>query len=135
MRLSPFGQANDMQPDPDPLNTYGYLARELDRLGLAYLHVYDQTMTWIHEADNELLRNLRRDFSRTLMLCGGFDGARAEAALVAGSGDLIAFGKPFISNPDLVERLRTGVELAPWDSKVFYFGGISGYLDYPTFSA
>jgi N-ethylmaleimide reductase len=135
MRLSPYGQANDMQPDPDPMNTYAYLARELDAIGLVYLHVYDQSTTWIHEADNDLLRQLRRDFSRTLMLCGGFTGARAEAALAAGTSDLIAFGKPFISNPDLVERLRTGVEPASWDSKIFYFGGISGYLDYPTFSA
>ena len=135
MRLSPHGQANDMKPDPDPMNTYGYLARELDKLGLAYLHVYDQSTTWIHEPDNELLKLLRTAFSRALMLCGGFDGAKAGAALAAGSGDLIAFGKPFISNPDLVERLRTGVELATWDSKTFYFGGVSGYLDYPTFAA
>ena len=135
MRISPFGQANDMKPDPDPLNTYGYLARQFDRLGLVYLHAYDQSATWIHEADSELLKLLRARYSRALMLCGGFDGAKAEAALAAGAGDLIAFGKPFISNPDLVERLRTGVELATWDSKTFYFGGVSGYLDYPTFAA
>ncbi|MCQ3925505.1 MAG: hypothetical protein DPW12_15295 [Rhodocyclaceae bacterium] len=55
--------------------------------------------------------------------------------MAAGSGDLIAIGKPFISNPDLVARLRQGVETAPWDSKTFYVGGHGGYLDYPSFSA
>jgi N-ethylmaleimide reductase len=122
MRISPLGQANDMKPDPDPIQTYGYLARELDAVGIAYLHVNDQSATWIHEVDNDLLRVLRKDFSRAL-------------TLAAGCADLIAFGKPFISNPDLVERMRTGVEIAPWDSKTFYLGGISGYLDYPTFAA
>ena len=135
IRLSPHGQANDMKPDPQPMVTYGYLAGELQKIGLAYLHLYDQSTSWIHDPSNELLRMIRAGFSNALMLCGGFDRAKAEAALAAGSGDLIAIGKPFISNPDLVERLRQGVEIAPWDSKSFYLGGHGGYLDYPNFSA
>ena len=135
VRLSPLGTANDMRSDPDPLNTYGYLARELDHLGIAYLHLNDQSAGWVHAATDPLLCHLRACFSRALILCGGFDGARAEAALQAGSGDLIAFGKPYISNPDLVERLRGGFELAPYDTKTFYTGGASGYLDYPPFTA
>ncbi|BBO19851.1 MAG: alkene reductase [Rhodocyclaceae bacterium] len=135
IRLSPHGQANDMRPDPEPMATYGYLAEELQKLGLAYLHLYDQSTSWIHDADDALLRLIRAKFTNALMLCGGFDGAKAEAALAAGSGDLIAIGKPFISNPDLVARLRQGVETAPWDSKTFYVGGHGGYLDYPSFSA
>jgi N-ethylmaleimide reductase len=91
-------------------------------------------MSWVHDPASELLRMLRAKFANALMLCGGFTGEKAEAALAAGSGDLIAIGKPFISNPDLVSRLRQGVEIAPWDSKSFYLGGHSGYLDYPTFS-
>ncbi len=135
IRLSPHGQANDMQPDPEPMATYGYLAEELQKLGLAYLHLYDQSTSWIHDPANALLRLIRAKFTNALMLCGGFDGAKAEAALAAGSGDLIAIGKPFISNPDLVARLRQGVETVPWDSKTFYVGGHGGYLDYPSFSA
>jgi N-ethylmaleimide reductase len=135
IRLSPLGQANDMRPDPEPMTTYGYLAEELQKIGLVYLHLYDQSTSWIHDPDDALLRQIRAKFTNALMLCGGFTGKKAEAALAAGSGDLIAFGKPFISNPDLVSRLRQGVELAPWDSKTFYLGGHGGYLDYPTFSA
>lgn len=135
IRLSPHGQANDMRPDPEPMATYGYLAEELQKLGLVYLHLYDQSTSWIHDPDDALLRLIRAKFTNALMLCGGFDGAKAEAALAAGSGDLIAIGKPFISNPDLVARLRQGVETAPWDSKTFYVGGHGGYLDYPSFSA
>ncbi|PWB44113.1 MAG: alkene reductase [Rhodocyclales bacterium] len=134
IRLSPHGQANDMRPDPDPMATYGYLAEELQRLGLVYLHLYDQSTSWIHDPDDALLRLIRAKFTNALMLCGGFTGKKAEAALATGSGDLIAIGKPFISNPDLVSRLRQGVEIASWDSKTFYLGGHSGYLDYPTFS-
>ncbi len=135
IRLSPHGQANDMRPDPEPMATYGYLAEELQKLGLVYLHLYDQSTSWIHDPDDALLRLIRAKFTNALMLCGGFTGKKAEAALAAGSGDLIAIGKPFISNPDLVARLRQGVETAPWDSKTFYVGGHGGYLDYPSFSA
>ncbi len=135
IRLSPHGQANDMKPDPEPMATYGYLAAELQKIGLVYVHLYDQSASWIHDPADELLRLIRAKFTNALMLCGGFTGEKAEAALAAGSGDLVAIGKPFISNPDLVSRLRQGVEIAPWDSKTFYLGGHSGYLDYPSFSA
>jgi N-ethylmaleimide reductase len=135
VRLSPLGLANDMRPDPEPLDTYGYLARELDHLGIGYLHLNDQSTNWAHDATNPLLRGVRAGFSRTLILCGGFTSGRAEAALQADSGDLIAFGKLYISNPDLVERLRGGLELAPYDTRTFYAGGASGYVDYPPFTA
>jgi N-ethylmaleimide reductase len=135
VRLSPLGTANGMQVDPEPYRTYGYLAGELDRLGIGYLHLYDQSASWIHNSADPLLRCLRERFSRTLILCGGFTAERAEAALQVGSGDLIAFGKLYISNPDLVERLRGGFELAPYDTKTFYKGGASGYVDYPPFAA
>jgi N-ethylmaleimide reductase len=135
VRLSPLGLAHDMQRDPAPMTTYPYLARELDRIGVAYLHLYDQSATWIHDPHDALLGALRSAFPRTLMLCGGFDGDRAQAALAAGSGDLIAFGKPYISNPDLVERLRTGAPPAPWNASTFYGGTAAGYTDYPALAA
>lgn len=110
--------------------TYGYLAEQLNLLGTAYLHLNDQDGHWIHDADSRL----RESFKRTLILCGGFGGARAEAALKANCGDLIAFGKPFISNPDLVDRLYKDHELTPYDQKTFYQGGSAGYVDYPALS-
>ena len=121
-----------MRPDPDPLSTFGYLARTLDRLGIGYLHLYDQSESWIHDRQSDLLQHLRACFPSTIVLCGGFDGQRAEAALQTDRGDLVAFGKHFISNPDLVQRLRLGAPLAPWDSKTIYKGGPRGYTDYPT---
>jgi N-ethylmaleimide reductase len=132
VRISPLGTAHEMRPDPDPLCTFGHLARALDRLGICYLHLYDQSESWIHDRQSGLLRHLRACFPSTLILCGGFDGHRAEAALQADRGDLVAFGKRFISNPDLVQRLRLGAPLAPWDSKTIYKGGAKGYTDYPT---
>jgi len=135
VRLSPLGAAHEMQRDPAPMTTYPYLAQELDRIGVAFLHVYDQSATWVHNPHDPLLGALRAAFQHTLILCGGFDGDKAEAALAAGSGDLIAFGKPFISNPDLVERLRTGAPLATWDASTFYGGGAGGYTDYPALAA
>ena len=134
VRLSPMGRSNDMLADPQPEITYGYLAEQLNLLGTAYLHLNDQDGHWIHDADSPLLRRLRESFKRTLILCGGFDGARAEAALKANCGDLIAFGKPFISNPDLVDRLCKGHELTPYDQKTFYQSGSAGYVDYPALS-
>ncbi len=132
VRISPLGAAHEMQPDPAPLFTYGYLACQLDQLGIAYLHVYDQSASWIHDPQGDLLQHLRACYSGPLILCGGFDRERAEAALRADLGDLIAFGKHFIANPDLVDRLRVGAPLAPWDSATIYKGGAKGYIDYPT---
>ena len=131
VRISPYGTGNDMQADPDPLTTYPYLAGEAQRLGLAFLHVYDQAGSWIHEPGNGLLAALRQRFHGAILLCGGFDATKAEAALQRGPGNLIAFGKAFISNPDLPRRLAREAPLAPWDVHTFYKGGAQGYTDYP----
>lgn len=132
VRISPLGTAHEMRPDPDPLLTYGHLACELDRLGVGYLHVYDQSGSWIHDPQSDLLEHLRACYPYTMVLCGGFSLERAQAALQADHADLIAFGKHYISNPDLVERLRIGAALAPWNPKSIYKGGATGYIDYPT---
>jgi N-ethylmaleimide reductase len=131
VRLSPLGIANDMRLDPAPNTTYPHLAKELDSRGIAYLHLNDQSLSWVRNRSDPLLRRLRRAFPRTLILCGGFDGHQAQAMLGAGLADLIAFGRPFVSNPDLVERLRDGLPLAPYDPRTFYQDGASGYVDYP----
>ncbi|MBI3094208.1 MAG: alkene reductase [Rhodocyclales bacterium] len=132
VRQSPYGLGNDMVADPEPLVTYPWLARELNRRGIGFLHIYCQTADWIHDAGHSMMPALRDAFHGALIACGGFKTAAAcNAILQRGHADLIAIGKPFISNPDLVERLRHGTPLAKWDTASFYSGGEHGYTDYP----
>lgn len=135
VRQSPYGTNNDMQADADALGTYTYIARELDRRGIGFLHLYDQGVTWIHDAAHPLMPALRAAYKGALIACGGFRRENGEALLARGNADLIAIGKDFISNPDLVERLRRGAELARWDRDTFFAGGAKGYADYPALAA
>lgn len=131
VRQSPYGTNNDMAPDPEPLVTYPWLAAELDRRGVGFLHIYDQSGTWIHDPAHPLLPALRSAYRGALVACGGFLRDEGEAILARGQADLVAIGKPFIPNPDLVERLRRGVALTPWNADTFYAGGARGYTDWP----
>ena len=131
VRQSPYGANNDMKPDADPIGTYTYIARELDRRRIGFLHIYDQSVTWIHDAAHPLMPALRSAYRGAIIACGGFVRENGEAQLVRGNADLIAIGKNFISNPDLVERLRRGAELTKWDQPTFFAGGAKGYTDYP----
>ena len=132
VRQSPYGLGNDMVADPEPLQTYPWLARELNRRDIGFLHIYCQTADWIHEASHSMMPALRDAFHGGIIACGGFKTrAACEAILQRGHADQIAIGKPYISNPDLVERLRRGEPLAKWDTASFYSGGESGYTDYP----
>jgi N-ethylmaleimide reductase len=131
VRQSPYGDFNDMVPDPEPLVTYPWLAAELDRREIGFLHIYDQSMSWIHDPAHPLMAALRAAYRGSIIACGGFDRAQAEAILARGQANLVAFGKPFISNPDLVLRLQHGKELTPFDQETFYAGGAKGYTDYP----
>jgi N-ethylmaleimide reductase len=135
VRQSPYGQGNGMVADPEPLKTYPWLARELNQRGIGFLHIYCQTIDWIHDATHSMMPALRDSFHGGLIACGGFKTpAACEAILARGHADLIAIGKPFISNPDLVERLRRDAPLAKWDAASFYGGGERGYTDYPALS-
>ncbi len=131
VRQSPYGNFNDMVADPDPIGTYTYLAEQLQMRRIGFLHLFDQSGNWIHDATHPLMPALRKAYGGAIIACGGFDQARAEAILSRGHADLVAFGKPFIPNPDLVRRLREGLALAPADMAVFYAGGEKGYADYP----
>ena len=133
VRLSPLGVANDMRCDPEPMIAYDYLARELNGLGIVYLHLNNQDGSWSRDAQNPLLGQLRQSFSRTLILCGGYDRPHAEQALLQKTADLIAFGRLYISNPDLVHRLSHDLELASGNPATYYSSGATGYLDYPSF--
>jgi N-ethylmaleimide reductase len=125
VQLSPTSALNDIT-DADPPGTFRYVARLLGGLGLAYLHVFEPVAP-----GPRVTPVLRAAFSGPVIANGGYDGATADAAIEAGAADLVSFGRPFIANPDLVERLAENVPLAEPDPKTFYGGGARGYTDYP----
>jgi len=135
VRLSPNGLFNDMG-SPDYRETFTYVATQLDSYGLAYLHVMDGLAFGFHELGGPMtLEDFRAVFSGPLMGNCGYTAETADAAIARGGADLIAIGRPFISNPDLVERIRNGWALAPdSDPATWYAGGIGaeGYTTYPT---
>jgi len=131
MRLSPHGVNAGMKPYPEVDETYAELVRRLVPSGIQCLHLVDHSAMGAPPVPEALKRALRRGWPRTLVVSGGFDRARAEAALREGAGDLVAFGRPFIANPDLVERLERGLPLAAPDPATFYTPGPKGYVDYP----
>ncbi|WP_342627397.1 alkene reductase [Nguyenibacter vanlangensis] len=135
VRLSPSGTYGAMS-DSNPQKTFGYVAEKLNGMGIAYLHVVEPRIRGtelIAEGDAVAARTLRGVFSGTLIAAGGFDGAGAEAIIRAGDADAVAFGRHFISNPDLPERLRHDLPLTPYDRSTFYGGGAHGYVDYPQY--
>ena len=134
VRISPSGTYGSMS-DSDPAATFGYVTTQLDRLGIAYLHVVEPRIKGTEEISHGrapmAAQHLRPKFSRTLIAAGGFTPASAEAIVTFGDADLIAFGRHFISNPDLPERLRQGLPLTRYDRSTFYGGDARGYTDYP----
>ena len=130
MRLSPYGVFNEMTPDPAMDSLYEQLADALNAIGLAHLHIVDHSAMGAPPVKPEIKQALRARFKGTLILSGGYDRARAEADLAAGKGDLFAFGRLFIANPDLPHRLQAGLALAMPDAGTFYTPGEKGYTDY-----
>lgn len=130
IRLSPRGEANDIS-DSDPEALFSYLYTELDRRGLAYLHVVESFGTGPDAAGEKLIKRLREKWTGFYVANGGYDGDSARTAVASGHAHAVAFGKDFISNPDLPERLRAGGELNPYDKATFYGGSEAGYTDYP----
>lgn len=131
MRVSPANNFNGMAPDPKQDDVYLRLAGTLGGLGAAYLHIVDHSAMGAPGPSAALKLRLREAFSGALILSGGYDAARANADLLARRGDLVAFGRPFISNPRLVDKLRSGAALAQPDFSTFYTPGAKGYTDYP----
>ncbi|WP_332814321.1 alkene reductase [Ramlibacter sp.] len=136
VRLSPITPANDIH-DPEPQPLFEYVVRELAPLGLAYVHVIEGATGGPRELpdrpfDFDALRRIYRDAGGrgAWMVNNGYDTPLAGRALAHGA-DLVAFGRSYIANPDLVERLRTGAPLNKPDRATFYGGGAAGYTDYP----
>jgi len=130
VRLSPINAFNDMS-DSAPQQTFDHVATALNRFDLAYLHVMEANFDVSRPQPAFDFRQLRRCFKGPYIANGGYDKARANAALAARDADLVAFGVPFIANPDLVERLAKNAPLNPPDPATFYGGDEKGYTDYP----
>jgi N-ethylmaleimide reductase len=128
LRLTPENSFNDMS-DSDPQSHFEYFVSELKSRGLAYLHILEGDMTG--KAPTVNYRALRDTFGGTYIANNGYDKQRAITALAQGDCDLVAFGVPFLANPDLVHRLQQDVPLNPANQDTFYGGGAEGYTDYP----
>ncbi|MBS8258828.1 alkene reductase [Roseibium polysiphoniae] len=132
VRISPFSAANDIS-DSDPMALFGKVVDLLDGYGLSYLHVVEgQTGGPRDLPEGASLAKLYDRFFGPIMGNNGYDRQMAVNAVADGKVDLVAFGRPFISNPDLVERLKADAPLNEWDQSTFYGGGREGYTDYPT---
>ncbi len=131
IRLSPYGAFNDLAPFEGMDEAYLSLARELGALGLVYLHVVDHSAMGAPAVPQSIKDALRTAFKGAYILSGGYDRDRAEADLAAGKGDLVAFGRPFLANPDLPVRLQRRAPLNAPDPATFYTPGEKGYTDYP----
>src|SRR3989338_926806 len=132
IRLSPFGVFNDM-PLYDAMEAdYTWLAHQLNARGLVYTHLVDHSAMGAPPVPESIKATFRKLFKGTLILSGGYDAARAESDLAAGKGNLIAVGRPFLANPDLVARWKAGAAVTTPDMNTFYTPGSKGYTDYPT---
>jgi len=135
LRLSPYGVASDMPHYPEIDSAYKYLVEQLNRLEILYIHVVDHSDMGAPAVPIEIKKAIRERFKGTVILSGGYTKDRAENELQGGLADLIAFGRPFINNPDLVERFVHGWPLSKeLDMKTFYSPGEKGYTDYPVYA-
>ena len=131
LRLSPVNPFNDMK-DSNPQALFNYVTEQLNQFGLAYLHVVEGGIHGGGEADPFDFEAMRKICKSPYMANLSYDKARGNAAIASGHADVVAYGVPFIANPDLVERFRQDAPLNEADSNSFYGGSEKGYTDYPT---
>jgi len=132
IRLSPHGAFNDILPFEGEAETFHYLADEFKKIGLTYIHLVDHSSMGTPPLPTGMKESIRDAFGGTIIISGGYDFDRAEKDLNDGLGHLVAFGRPFIANPDLLERFKNGAEIANPDFGTFYTPGEKGYTDYAT---
>jgi N-ethylmaleimide reductase len=146
VRLSPFGHYNSIPHDPLGEETFFYLCHELQQRGIAYIHLLyellpsgnmEQVAVFNEQhLPNDFVKKTREIFKGAIIWCGSFTKDTAQAALKTGWVDLIAFGRPFIGNPDLVARFKNNWPLAVADRSAYYTrNGETGYTDFPEFSS
>jgi len=137
VRLSPYGTFNDMH-DSDPVALFTYVLSELDKRSIAYVHPIEPRSSSAGSQDANITNApqtaaiFRSAFKGTLISAGGYTREDAQATVAEGRADAIAFGRLFISNPDLPARLLTNADLSAYDRATFYGGAEKGYTDYPT---
>ncbi|MCX2763088.1 alkene reductase [Aquimarina muelleri] len=122
-----------MTIDKDTIPTFEYIIKKLNNYNLAYVHL-SEPFTDVSEtpyAVTEIAKHFRPLYNGTLMINTAFDQEKGNKIIEEGYADLVAYGKPFISNPDLVERFKNNLDLAEWDQDTFYTTGAKGYTDYP----
>ncbi len=134
VRIAPSGTWNGVS-DSDPIALFDYVAKQLSRFGLAYLHIIEPRIkgnVLIAEGQGPIAAaRLRKIFTGKIIAAGGFEPDSAEAAVRDGDADLVAFGRHFVANPDLPKRIRLGLPLNPYDRDTFYTFDARGYTDYP----
>lgn len=136
VRLTPMGRFMGMHDDT-PEKTFGYIVDELDKRGLAYLHLVEPEIVGTQKDEKHdprwdaIMMDLRRRYRGVLILAGGYDAEKAEAALASKRADMIAFGRLFIANPDLPDRFKRNAPLNVADPTTFFGGSSAGYTDYP----
>lgn len=135
IRISPVTPANDAAADSESQKLFDYITDGLSAEKLVYLHVVEGATGGPRDIAPFDYGSLRKRFNGAYIANNGYDLALANKVLAADEADLIAFGKPFISNPDLVERLKAGAALNDPDKATFYGGGAKGYTDYPVLGA
>ena len=130
IRLSPYGVASDMPHYPEIDATYDYLSKQFNNIGIAHIHLVDHSAMGAPPVPVEIKQLIRKNFTNSIILCGGYDKEKAEEAIESGLADLVAFGRPFINNPDLVERMANDYPLSK-DLKMdlFYSADAKGYTD------
>jgi N-ethylmaleimide reductase len=131
IRLSPVTPANDLA-DSNPQAVFGYLVEELNKRGIAFIHFVEGATGGPREVPGFDYAWARRTFKGTYIANNGYDGATAIAAVESGRADAVSFGRLFIANPDLVQRLKHDAPLNTPNPKTFYTPGPVGYIDYPT---
>ncbi len=135
MRISPFGAFNDMGPFDGIEKFYTDFCQKLSALGLIYIHVVDHQSMGAPEVSPSIKKAIRENFKGLYILSGGYSTAeKAEHDILENKGDLVAFGRTFLANPDLVKKLQNKLPLNAVKDNLFYTPGPEGYTDYPTHS-
>lgn len=134
IRLSPYGVFNGIGEFPEVQEQYLALADSLSKLGVLYIHLVDHSSMGATVVPADFKQKLREKFKGISIVSGGFDRENAEQALLENRGDLVAFGRPFLANPDLVARMRDDLPMNVPDPATFYIPGAHGYTDYPVFA-
>lgn len=133
LRISPFSRIGDIPPFHGEEDTWITLAHKLSKRGLAYVHISNRDTLMANEEWRAFVTRFRKAYVGTLILAGLYTKEIAQRDIHEGLADLVAFGRPFISNPDLVERLKNNWPMTPPDPTTFYGGADIGYTDYPPY--